>query len=295
LSRVESSEEWLAERSFRIGSVTKTFTAAVIFQLVEEGTLTLDDALEDWLPGYYDGVGVTLRHLLSNTSGIVSYNYVGSFDDSIPWTPEELVGWAVLNEPELRFEPGSQWEYSNTNFVFLGMIIEAATGGSYQDALDDRLLEPLGLTSTYVSPSGDTNPAIVDCYNESGDNLTNAADPSFGWAAGAIVSTPSDLARWGTALYGGDVLQPDSLTLMLTPTTLNDGTLVENYGLGAFIERDAENAIFGHTGGIAGYMTYLYFWETDRIALVVMANEFGTNLRDLAGYGWSVPLDFEFP
>lgn len=294
LAKVEDSQPWEAGRSFRIGSVTKTFTAALVFLLVEDGLVRLDDPLEQWLPGYYDGVGVTVRHLLSNTSGIVSYNYVGNFDSSASWQPEALVQWAVDHEQVLRFPPGSQWEYSNTNFVLLGLIIEGATGQRYADVVQARLTGPLGLGHTYMALSGDANPAIVDCYAVDGTNLSGTADPSFGWAAGAGVSTPSDLARWAAALYGGEVLSPASLNQMLTPTQLTDGSTVE-YGMGAFLEIDGENAIFGHTGGIAGYFTYMYFWRADRIALVMMSNRYQTNLRTLAGYGWSVPLDFPFP
>lgn len=289
-ARREDEERWTPERSFRIGSVTKTFTAAAIFQLAEAGSLSLDDLLEEWVPGYYDGLGVTLRHLMSNTSGIVSYNYVGSFDDTRPWTPDELVSWAVTHEPTLRFDPGSQWEYSNTNWVLLGLVIEAVTGRSYEAEMRERFLEPLGLHDTYVAASGDDHPGLVDCYDEAGTNITGVADPSFGWAAGAMVSTPSDLARWGAALYGGEVLGPESLAAMVTPFTLDDGSTVPEYGLGAFVEDDGTNAIYGHTGGIGGYMTYLYFWRNDRIALVVSVNQRGVNLRDLAGYGWTTPL-----
>lgn len=290
LARVETDEAWEPGRLVRIGSTTKTFTAALIFLLEEEGVLTLDDPIEQWAPGYYDGVGITLRHLLSNTSGIVSYNYVGPFDESSPWEPEELAQWAVDHEPELRFEPGAEWEYSNTNFVLLGLVIEAATGNNYADEVESRLLEPLGLDDTYIAGSGDKNPALVDCYARNGDNLSGTSDPSYGWAAGAGVSTPTDLARWTAALYGGDVLSADSLTRMTTPTELADGT-VTDYGLGSFVELDEEHALFGHTGGIAGFQTYMYYWQTNRIALVVTTNTFDTNLRDLSAYGWSVLLD----
>jgi D-alanyl-D-alanine carboxypeptidase len=194
----------------------------------------------------------------------------------------------------LHFEPGSQWEYSNTNFVLLGLVIEAASNESYESLIETRLTVPLGLNDTYIAASGDSNLAIVDCYDRDGTNLTDTADPSFGWAAGAGVSTPADLARWTAALYGGDVLSDDALERMLTPTELSDGTLVES-GLGAFVEIDGEDAIYGHTGGIAGYLTYMYFWQADRIALVAMTNTFDTNLRDLSAYGWSVPLGFVYP
>lgn len=285
---------WNADRRFRIGSVTKTFTTALLLQLVEEEVVSLDDPLEAWVPGYYDGLGVTVRHLATNTSGIVSYNYVGSFDESKVWTPDELVEWAMQHEPELRFEPGSQWEYSNTNFVLIGLILEAATGEDYADLVDSRLLEPLGLQDTYVASSSDPHPDLAPCYDEEGDDVSASFDPSFGWAAGAIVSTPRDLARWAAALYGGDVLSPPMLSLMTTPAVdTGDGGI--QYGMGAFIETDGTDTIYGHTGGIGGFMTYMYFHENESAAVIAMANVLGTDLRDLSAYGWSVVVGFQYP
>jgi len=283
-------EAWTAEQVFRIGSVSKTFTAALILLLVEDGTLTLDDPIEDWVPGYYDGLGVTVRHLMANGSGIVSYNYVGSFDRTRSWTPQELVAWAVANEPGLRFAPGTEWEYSNTNWVLLGLIAEAAGGSTFETQVEQRLTGPLGLTQTRMTASGENVPGLVSCYDEEGVDITATVDPSYGWAAGGMVSTPAELAQWGLALYGGEVLSAASLTLMTTPWIEPEGMGAE-YGLGVFIESDGTQTIWGHTGGIGGYMTYMYHWVGDGITLVAMSNKLGTKLRDLAGYGWVVALD----
>ena len=174
--------------------------------------------------------------------------------------------------------------------MLLGLTVEAASGRTYEDEIQDRFLDPLDLRDTRVAASGDASPRLVDSYDAAGANITDEVDPSFGWAAGAMVSTPSDLARWGAALYGGSVLSPASMELMLTPTELNDGTEVPDYGMGAFIEDDGTNAIYGHTCGIGGYLTYLYFWRADRIALVISVNQLETDIRELAGYGWTTPL-----
>lgn len=294
LADTASSQAWTPGRAFYVGSVTKTFTTALVLQLQDEGLLGLEDPVEDWVPGYYDGVGLTLRHLLSHTSGIVSYNYVGSFDDSLPWTPQELVGWAVAHEPALRFSPGSAWEYSNTNFVLLGLVVEAATGRSYEDQVAARLTEPLGLADTYVALSGNQDEALVSCYDVDGVDITGSMDPSMGWAAGAIVSTPADLARWGAALYGGDLVSDAMLTEMTTQVVLTDGTVVE-HGLGTFVETDGVDTLVGHSGGFQGYQTYLYYWQADPLALAVMSNQQGADLRTLAAYGWSLPLGLDFP
>lgn len=277
---------WTAGCSVRIGSVSKTFTVASIYLLIEEGVITLDDDLELWVPGYYDGVGVQLRHLITNTSGIVSYNYVGSFDDTRPWQPSELVEWAVTAEPDLRFAPGTEWEYSNTNYVLLGLVIESASGQSYEDFITDRLIEPFELTETYLAGSGDDNPNIVSSYDENGTELF--PDPSFGWAAGGIVSTPRDLARWGTMFFGGDVLSQASMTQMLTPVELPDDM---DYAHGVFVEDDGTQAIYGHTGGIGGFLTYMYHYRNTGVTVVVVSNQLEVNLRELSGYPWLVMVD----
>ncbi len=291
---VDAGEEWTPDHRFHVGSVTKTFTAALVFQLDEEGLLGLNDPLEDWVPGAYDDQGVTLAHLMSNTSGIVSYNYVGSFNDDREWTPEELVEWAVSQEPSVRFEPGTDWEYSNTNWVLLGLALEAASGESYESLLQDRLLDPLELEDTVLAGSGFTDDTLVACYDAEHTEITGSMDPSMGWAAGALVSTPEDLVRWGAALYGGQVISEQSLEQMTTQLVLPDGTVVE-YGMGAFVETDGTVSLYGHTGGYEGYQTYLYHWPTDGLTLVAMANQLESDLRSLAAYGWSVPLDLDYP
>ena len=174
--------------------------------------------------------------------------------------------------------------------MLLGLVIEAATGDRYEGQVEERLTGPMGLTRTYIAGSGDMNPALVDCYERDGTNLTTAADPSFGWAAGAAVSTPRELARWTAALYGGELLSAPSLEQMTTQTVLSDGSTVD-YGLGSFVERDGSDALYGHEGGIAGYITYAYYWRRDGIALVAATNTFDTDMRELAGYGWAALLE----
>ena len=275
-SDLSTQMPWRPTDESRIGSVTKTFTTAIVMQLVEEGVLSLDDAIETWVPDWYEGP--TLRQLLGHTSGIVSYNYVNSFDMSRAWTPEELVQWAYDNEPSLRFTPGTQWEYSNTNFVLLGMVIEEATGQSYADVLQARLFEPLALDMR-LALSGDDGPQLVRAYSGTPpEDFSDGADPSFGWAAGAIASTPSDLARWIVALYGGELLSSASLELMTTPNGVTSSDQ-EPYGLGTTIEGDGEHTLFGHIGGIGGYQSFAYYLEPEGAAVIVMSNRTPTDLR----------------
>lgn len=291
-SNLATKTPWLPSNESRIGSVTKTFTTAIILQLSEEGRLSLDDSIESWVPGWY--AGPTLQHLLGHTSGIASYNYVGSFDMSKPWKPEELVQWAYDHEPELKFAPGTKWEYSNTNFVLLGLVIEKVTGQSYADALYTRLLEPMDLDMR-LALSGDDSPKLVRSYSGSPlVDYSDAADPSMGWAAGGIVSSPTELARWAIALYGGELLSSASLEAMTTPNGVTTPE-EEDFGLGTFIESDGEHTLAGHTGGIGAYQSYAYYLEDKDVALVVLSNQLPTDLRAASSHAWAAVLGIPYP
>jgi len=289
---VQAEIPWDSGHTSRMGSVTKTFTAAIVHQLIDEEALALEDLVADITGAPWAGVSV--QHLLSQSSGIVSYNYVGNFDTLRAWTPSELVQWAYDQEPELRFEPGTRWEYSNTNYVLLGQIIEAVTGSTYDDEVQTRLLDPLGLDSIWLSGSGETlNDELVRCYNEEGVD-TSDVDPSLGWAAGSLVGTPADIAKWNDALYFGRVLSDAALERMVTPLGLT-GDDESPYGMGAFREGAGDEVTMGHSGGIAGYMTYAYTLENPPATVVVMANRLGSDLRAAARYGWAVVLGVDYP
>lgn len=286
---LEPQTDWRPSHRSRIGSVTKTFTASRVHQLVEEGVIGLDDPIEQWVPGWYSGV--TVEHLLGHSSGIASYNYIGSFDIQQAYTPQELVQWAWDREPALRFEPGTRWEYSNTNYVLLGLVIEAATGSSYEDNLEEVFFGPLGLSSMELAVTGDGIPEdLVHCYSAAPHTDSSALDPSFGWAAGSIVSTPEDLAIFTDALYFGDLLGPDALSRMVTPQGLT-GEDDSEYGLGAFYESDGELTITGHTGGMAGYLSFAYSLNEPKATLVILSNQEDTDLRAASIHGWAAILD----
>lgn len=284
LSNTAEAETWGPERSFRIGSVTKTFTAALILQLADEGVIDLDDSVETWVPGYFDGLGITLRHLITNTSGIPNYNWVDNFDMERAWSPTEILEW--VNTRELMFAPGSDYFYSSTNYVLQGLVIEAATGGTYEEALNERLLGPLGLRDTYLADTITPHEHIVRSYDADGLDISERDDPTYGWAAGAIVSTPCDLARWGSELFRGDVLSAEMRELMVTPGVHGR----QEYGYGVFVRGDDSSSIYGHEGGFAGFGTYLYHESSSGITLVVMRNQVvDASFNDMAEHAW-VPL-----
>ncbi|GAA0958640.1 serine hydrolase domain-containing protein [Kribbella koreensis] len=241
---------------FRIGSVTKTFTATVVLSLVAEGLVDLDQPIEQWLPGVVPaGDGISVRRLLNHTSGL--YNYTDDLPDPAQivrerfdhWAPQRALALAFAHEP--LFAPGADWSYSNTNYTLLGLLIEEITGGSYADAVRARVIEPLHLHQTLVPGDEPKLPQphahgylLVDDESVDLDEL----NPSQAWAAGELISTAADLNKFFAALLAGELLPAAQLEAMLTT--------VGDYGLGIARRQLADGTVlWGHNGGIFGYLT----------------------------------------
>ncbi|HZG63678.1 MAG TPA: serine hydrolase domain-containing protein, partial [Rubrobacteraceae bacterium] len=203
---LEDERPLTPEDSFRIASVTTALTAAVVMELVEEGALSLDDTVEQWTPGLLaEGDSITVRHLLGHTSGLADYtkdeNFIEAFVAGEDMPPQRVVSF-VSSEP-LAFEPGTTYEYSDTDNNVLGIIVEAVARRSYEQELSSRVLDPMELRSTVLPNSPEMPNPHADGYQydpesegaEEPENLTIAFDPSAAGASGALVSTPSDLSR----------------------------------------------------------------------------------------------------
>jgi D-alanyl-D-alanine carboxypeptidase len=257
---------------FRIGSVTKTFIATVVLQLVGEGKLSLDDSVERRLPGLVpNGRNITIRQLLNMTSGLYDYledprifrPYLAG-DFGYAWSPEQLAAIGVSHEP--LFAPGKGWSYSNTNYILLGLIVEKATRHSLGAELARRIFAPLHLRST----SFDTQPRIAGRhahgYYRDGKTLldTSLVNPSHSWAAGAIVSTADDVASFYRALSRGRLLRPELLRAMRTT--------VAGYGLGLGRLPMPCGTTWGHAGKVVGYTTDAWGNSDGRRQVVVFAN-----------------------
>lgn len=276
------------EGAFRIGSITKMFTAAVIVQLAEDGVLTLDDPLALWLPEVAEqlpyGGQITLRHLLTHTSGL--FNVVeheayyadlftemvvdeatGSVSlDCVERDPHDTLARYVYGK-EAQFEPGAQWRYSNTNYTLLGMVIEAAAEMPLAKAYRTNIYEPLGMASTFLDCYEEPVIDVVHGYTGSGDAMSDVTElhESVGWSAGGLVSTAPDLIAFARGLFGGALLDdPASLTVMTTPAP---GSA---YGLGIMLQGE----YMGHTGGIAGFRSVLnYAPEFDTVVVMLYNND----------------------
>ncbi|MGE6593685.1 serine hydrolase domain-containing protein [Bacillus mycoides] len=268
VANLSSKKPMKTDFRFRIGSVTKTFTATVVLQLAEENSLNLDDSIEKWLPGVIQGNGyddkqITIRQLLNHTSGIAEYTRSKGFnlmDTKKSYRAEELVKMGISMPPD--FAPGKSWSYSNTGYVLLGILIETVTGNSYAEEIENRIIEPLELSNTflpgnssvipgtkhargYIQLDGASEPKDVTYYN-----------PSMGSSAGDMISTADDLNKFFSYLLGGKLLKEQQLKQMLTTVPTGEAAL-GRYGLGIY-ETKLPNgvSIWGHGGSIPGFVTF---------------------------------------
>ena len=253
----------------RVGSNTKTFVAVVVMQMVQEGKVGLDEPIETYLPGLIKGEGVdgsriTVRQLLQHTSGLPEYTDTtpGSGDifqikdHYIP--PRDLLDTA-LGKPA-AFEPGTQWKYTNTNYVVLGMLVERVSQRPVGEQIDQRIVKKLGLSHTYFPAPGDrsikgTHPQGY--HLSAGGKLEDITemDPAWAWAAGAMVSTPSELNTFFQAVLDGRLLSQASIDEMKKGVDTGAGGAV--YGLGLIgTPLSCGGTSWGHNGGIHGYRTY---------------------------------------
>ncbi|HEY9368516.1 serine hydrolase domain-containing protein [Streptomyces sp.] len=259
---------------FRVGSITKTFVSTVLLQLQAEGRLDLDDPVEKHLPGVvrgngHDGRKITVRQLLNHTSGINSYTEDADFVAKVfgpgffthrydTWTPEQLVAIAMTHKPD--FEPGTSWNYSNTNFVLAGMVVEKVTGRPYGKAVERRILKPLKLRATSVpgtspampKPSGRAYSTLSRDPNAPVHDVTEL-NPSLAGAAGEMISDSNDLQTFYRALLKGRLLPPAELKEMTTTVPVSPDFPDYSYGLGLSRQKlSCGKEVWGHGGGIHG-------------------------------------------
>jgi CubicO group peptidase (beta-lactamase class C family) len=277
LANVELGVPIAPDMVFRIGSVTKQFTAVAALLLVQEGKLALDDEITKYLPDYpTHGKKITVEHLLTHTSGIKSYT-------SLPeWlakrredlTLEQLIG--LFKDQPMDFAPGEKWLYNNSGYVLLGAVLEKASGQSYEELLRSRIFAPLGMQRTGY---GHTTPILagrVAGYQRGQAGWENAAFLSMSqpYAAGALVSTVDDLARWNAVLDGGKLLPPPLLARAMTGYALTDGKST-GYGYGWGIADWRGHHFVEHGGGIDGFQSYVLREPRAGLFVAVLSNALG--------------------
>lgn len=262
---------------FEMGSNTKTYTAAIILKMADEGKLSINDSIGAYLSKITDvDMSVTIKQMLNHTSGIYSYTNHEEFGAALNNNPNKV--WQateILNDflKPMRFVPGENWQYSNTNYLLLGLIIETIDGQAYHESLRKRILEPLELTHSYLD--------IFESYNNeprSGTWLVNGfylSDPfpafmSSAWAAGGVVSTTQDLALWAKELYSGSFLSKAWTDSMTTQTEIKGRET--GYGLGMVYRKYKGYSIYGHGGTTLQHSTMEYLPELG-VTLVMVTNE----------------------
>ncbi|GGF98768.1 hypothetical protein GCM10010912_49380 [Paenibacillus albidus] len=271
--------------SFRIGSITKTFTASVILQLAEEKQLSLDDSVEKWLPGVikgngYDGNNIKIRQLLNHTSGLASYTDPDMRDIILPHNPfryysvDDLIGLALAKPPV--YAPGKDWNYSNVNTILAGKIIQKVTGDTYAEQIRKRFIEPLGLTETFVMENSSHIPGKhATGYNmDRSGHLYDLTEMNQSWAnaAGDMVSNVKDLTTFFSALLGGKLLNQEMMDQMLTTVDSPLGKV----GLGIFEGRTPDGqSYWGHAGGTFGFETRAFGPLGGKHILVTAINSVG--------------------
>ena len=272
------------------GSVGKTYVAAVAMQLVSEGKLDLDAKIsrylggETWFNRLPNAQDITVRQLMRHTSGLVRYEFQPAATAALranpfkEWTPVERLSYIFDSKPP--FAAGQGWEYSDTNYIVLGIIIEKLLGNSYYGAAKDRLLRPLGLTNTIPSDRRDL-PGVVVGYAGKNNDLGGydasivdgrmAVNPQFEWTGGGMASSADDLARWAKLMYEGKAFSPSLLPTMLdaVPAKLGPNT---SYGLGVIVRQTATGPVWGHSGFFPGYATEMLYDPATKVAVAIQVN-----------------------
>ncbi len=304
VSDVVNNTSLTISSKFRAGSITKSFTGMIIAQLAQEGVLSLDDSLETCLPGVvpsptaeeaasgeytgYNANNITVRNILHHTSGLFNFTDDTDFlmavftEPETRMTPRELADIAV-SHPPLSYPENPEFNYSETNYVLLGMIIEELTGNSWESEVRQRFVEPLGLFNTIVPETGETvipgayAHGYTDLYEYSGgmagqENILvdySVLEPSLTWAAGNIISAPADMAQWIKAIAEGKLFDADNQNMVMTDMYPMEAIPIE-YGYG--IAKNLTYGLIGHKGQIIGYDVAMQYHLETRTAIAVSSN-----------------------
>ncbi|HZY40088.1 MAG TPA: serine hydrolase domain-containing protein [Mucilaginibacter sp.] len=260
---------------FRIGSITKQFTAVAILQLVEQGKISLQDSVQKYIKDFPSkGYTVTIENLLTHTSGIVDYT---SKDDPDPYierrdfTPEFLINY-IKNDP-LHFKPGSKYEYSNSNYLLLGYIIQLVSGENYHQYMADHVLKPAGLAHTLYAEEHTAVPGRVQGYTHFSGSFDNCdyQTLSLGFACGDLLSNTGDLLKWNQAVIACKLISEASLKKAFSPYQLANGTY-SSYGYGWFIDTTYGSPCIHHEGQTSGFISLEKYFPKEDTYVAVMTN-----------------------
>lgn len=286
LANISRNATMTPQTMFRIGSVSKQFTAAAIMMLSEQRMLALTDPLALYLPQFPRAAEITIAQLLSHTSGLGDYLAgVYPVERRRSYSTDELLAAIAASRPLFEKEPGTAWHYSNSGFALLGIVIEKVSGLSFRDFCTWRLFAEAGLHDTRITTAAD--PAVCvgyypDFRAPGGFRATQSIPPSLIGGAGAISSTTEDLCRWHAILMSGKVLQPASFRAMQTPVRSRGGSLTPNYGLGLTLGRFGGTRFIAHSGLVNGFTAHLRTFPDQRLTVAALYNSDGGGVSGFA-------------
>jgi CubicO group peptidase (beta-lactamase class C family) len=266
----------IPQTAFCIASITKQFIASAILKLQEEGKLSVDDKLSKYIPGFPRGDEVTLRHLLTHTSGIHNHAPnpdIESVRTNAPGT-EAII--EEMKKDAYDFDPGTKWSYDNSGYFLLGYIVEKVSGQSYGDFLRENFFRPLGMTNTGVCRTHPDLPHEALGYGLGTNGFNRALNWDLSWlgGAGALYSTVEDLYRWNEAVFNGRVLKAASLKAAFTPVKIDEDQINSDfgYGFGWQVNRNRGLREIWHNGGVDGFRSYLLRVPDEKFTLTILAN-----------------------
>ncbi len=292
LANIEANFAAAPKTVYEIGSLTKQFTAAAVMMLVEEGKISLDDKIPKYFPDAPPAWNqITVRHLLSHTSGIQNHVAVPGFlnqfktnllFETTPTREEILKEFFKLPS---EFEPGETWAYDNTGYYLLGFVVEKASGKSYYQFLNERVFVPLGMNATRNTDTRPVVPNRASGYEWVKDKYENRPVllPTIAFSAGTIISTVEDLAKWDAGLYTEKLLKKSALEQMWTSAKTNNGASASfDYGFGWFLDNYRGHRIIQHAGGTQGFSSVIYRYPDDKLTVIVLSNHSDRFLDQIA-------------
>jgi CubicO group peptidase (beta-lactamase class C family) len=296
LANVEHSVSATEHTVYEIASIGKTFTATVTMMLVEEGIISLDDAIVDYLDDPPEAWRpVTIKHILSHQSGIPSYTNVKNYWDITRLDLSKAEILALISDLPLKFQPGELNAYDNTGYYLLGLMLERVMDQSYGELLHDRIFAPLGMNTTIMNNPATIVPHRAAGYRWQNDTLRNKPyySPSVTYSAGGQLSSVEDMVKWERALCGETLLRRSTLDMMWTPHPSARSHEWENFnyaaGLGWFIPNYGDRRVVGHNGSILGFATNMTRFIDDKLTVILFCNldkiaRPDAIAKDIAGY-----------
>lgn len=296
-ANIELNLDLKTDHVFRVGSITKQFTAIAIMQLIEQGKLSADDEITKFIPDYpVHGNKITVSHLIHHTSGIQSYTSMAGWDDETrkkDFTVPGLIEY-FKNQP-MQFFPGEQWSYNNSGYILLGYIIEKVSEMSYEEYLQRNFFTPLGMKNSYYDNTRTIIPNRVQGYAMREEGLINAPYLSMTqpYAAGSLLSTVDDMLLWNNALMSGKIISKASLEKALIPATLNNGKKT-NYAYGLIIGDLDGSKTIEHSGGINGFLSNGIYFPQEDVYVIAFSNSESMPPSSLTVHLGAVAIDKPF-